>query len=105
VKARARRGRVEVEKKTSDSGSHLFLRRPPHLLAPPLLPPFRSAHPHPMPDLNPAIGGAEAAPAPPPAPATEPTDATAVPEEEEECGFCVFMKGGGCKDQFEVRAP
>lgn len=21
-------------------------------------------------------------------------------EEEEECAFCVFMKGGGCKDQF-----
>jgi len=24
-------------------------------------------------------------------------------EEEESCGFCIFMKGGGCKDAFEVR--
>ena len=23
-------------------------------------------------------------------------------EEEETCGFCIFMKGGGCKDAFEV---
>lgn len=25
-------------------------------------------------------------------------------EEEETCGFCIFMKGGGCKDAFEVGA-
>lgn len=24
-------------------------------------------------------------------------------EEEETCGFCIFMKGGGCKDAFDVR--
>lgn len=24
-------------------------------------------------------------------------------KEEETCGFCIFMKGGGCKDAFEVR--
>ena len=23
-------------------------------------------------------------------------------EEEETCGFCIFMKGGGCKEQFEA---
>jgi hypothetical protein len=23
-------------------------------------------------------------------------------EEEEECGFCIFMKGGGCKESFTV---
>lgn len=23
-------------------------------------------------------------------------------EEEETCGFCIFMKGGGCKDTFNV---
>ena len=23
-------------------------------------------------------------------------------EEEETCGFCIFMKGGGCKDAFVV---
>lgn len=23
-------------------------------------------------------------------------------EEEETCGFCIFMKGGGCKEAFEV---
>lgn len=25
-------------------------------------------------------------------------------EEEETCGFCIFMKGGGCKEAFEVGA-
>lgn len=25
-----------------------------------------------------------------------------VEEEEETCGFCIFMKGGGCKEQFEA---
>ena len=24
-------------------------------------------------------------------------------EKEETCGFCIFMKGGGCKDAFNVR--
>ena len=24
-------------------------------------------------------------------------------EEEETCGFCIFMKAGGCKDAFNVR--
>ena len=24
-------------------------------------------------------------------------------EEEETCGFCIFMKGGGCKQAFTVR--
>jgi intermembrane space import and assembly protein 40 len=23
-------------------------------------------------------------------------------EEEETCGFCIYMKGGGCKDAFNV---
>jgi hypothetical protein len=24
-------------------------------------------------------------------------------DDDETCGFCIFMKGGGCKDVFKVR--
>ncbi len=30
-------------------------------------------------------------------------DADEGDEEEETCGFCIFMKGGGCKEAFTVR--
>lgn len=26
-------------------------------------------------------------------------------EDDETCGFCIFMKAGGCKDEFNVRWP
>ena len=24
-------------------------------------------------------------------------------DDDETCGFCIFMKAGGCKDEFQVR--
>jgi hypothetical protein len=29
-------------------------------------------------------------------------DETSPEDEEETCGFCIFMKGGGCKREFEA---
>jgi hypothetical protein len=26
-------------------------------------------------------------------------------DEDEQCGFCIFMKGGGCKKEFVVNSP
>jgi cytochrome c oxidase subunit 6b len=58
----------------------------------------------PAPDLPDAVASAAGATADAAADASAPATTT-LDEPEEECGFCVFMKGGGCKDEFEVRGP
>lgn len=71
--------------------------------------PGPSAHPSPAHEPSaPAVAGQEEAPrepapeaAAPLAAATEKVEGEEEEEEEEgECGFCLFMKGGGCKEEF-----
>ena len=34
---------------------------------------------------------------------TRPAMSAEEDDDDETCGFCIFMKAGGCKDEFKVR--
>ncbi|KAL6880574.1 hypothetical protein ACP4OV_012139 [Aristida adscensionis] len=60
-----------------------------------------SAEPHPAQEEPPAAAGQEKAPQEQAPEAAAPgAEAEEEEEEEGECGFCLYMKGGGCRDAF-----
>ncbi|XP_072987045.1 uncharacterized protein [Typha latifolia] len=72
-------------------------------------PPPPPPPPHPSPTPLDSTSNPEPDTLPPSDPSISSTEETAVEEEtvegegeeeEEECGFCLFMKGGGCKESF-----
>ena len=87
--------------------------QPASVVAPPLhrLPRAHNPVPHSPSSAKPAAASpADATPPPPPTDDTPPVDPASgdgpppTDAEDEECGFCVFMKGGGCKAAFEAWA-